>query len=385
MMVIEDSDFNIDFEEELNKFEINHQPEYQYKYVEDANNYDKVEVEDCSDDDQSENVSVDTSSFPTLTELFSQANEDELRRKVAESVKNKSFQEMSKDEQREEQKKWFRKDTERKFKRPLHWDYLPQVNAYAIRREFGVQYFEYIQDIMSLPWWDVEELSQVRTLSYPLREHDMPTWGLMKFEAFRDFKHWKPHYPNKVKRVDPVTSIEETILQIKKPRVIKNIPLPKMEQNFREGFICWVYSCITTEEIIEYKVGKEIRNIHLYDPMWIVNCSAKDIECLFVNKIGYKAEDREQALQFQKVVIICFQKGINSETMWLSRWREIEKEEALKAKKLREEQDEKDRISRYTVLQRLAEEEQRAVKENEKLRKLLLRKPKQREEKFKTL
>ncbi|MFS7930546.1 hypothetical protein Hanom_Chr04g00345581 [Helianthus anomalus] len=120
---------------------------------------------------------------------------------------------------------------------------------------------------MSMPWWDVEEFPKFRTLSYPVREHDMPTWGLMKFEEFRDFKHWKPHYPKKVKRVDPVTSFVETILQIKKPRVLKNIPLPKMEQNFCEGFICWVYSCITTEAIIEYRVGNEIRNIHLCDPM----------------------------------------------------------------------------------------------------------------------
>ncbi|MFS7954373.1 hypothetical protein Hanom_Chr07g00629531 [Helianthus anomalus] len=217
---------------------------------------------------------------------------------------------------------------------------------------------------MSLPWWDIEELSQVRTLPYPVREHDMPTWGLMKFEVFRDFKHWKPHYPKKIKRVDPVTGVEETILQIKKPRV---------------------YRCITIEAISEYRVGNEIRNIHLYDPMWIVNCFTKDIECLFVNKIGYKAEDKDQALQFQKVSTICFHKGINSETIWLTRWRKIEKEEALKAKKKKEDQEEKDKIARATCLQRLADEEQRDAKENEKLRKLLLRKPKQREEKFKSL
>ncbi|KAJ0920343.1 hypothetical protein HanRHA438_Chr05g0240271 [Helianthus annuus] len=154
MMHIEEGEFNFDFEEEVNEFGINHQPAYQYKYVEEADNYDKVEVEDWSDDDQSKNVDSDTSSFPNLAELFSQANEDELRRKVAESVKSKSFKEMSKEEQREERKKWFRKDTERKYKRPLQyyrrdrdvslgdiisWGYLPQVNAYAIRREFGVQ------------------------------------------------------------------------------------------------------------------------------------------------------------------------------------------------------------------------------------------------------
>ncbi|XP_022040359.1 nonsense-mediated mRNA decay protein 2-like [Helianthus annuus] len=39
-----DPDLKFDFEEELNAFDINHQPEY--KYVEDANMYDRVEVED---------------------------------------------------------------------------------------------------------------------------------------------------------------------------------------------------------------------------------------------------------------------------------------------------------------------------------------------------
>ncbi|MFS8034360.1 hypothetical protein Hanom_Chr17g01580241 [Helianthus anomalus] len=194
---------------------------------------------------------------------------------------------------------------------------------------------------MSLPWWDVEELSKVRTLSYPVRVHDMPTWGLMKFEAFRDFKHWKPHYPKKVKRMDPIIGIEETILKIKKPRVLKNIPLPKMEQNFHEGFLCWVYSCMTTEAVIVYRVGDEIRNIHLTTEG-------------FLSVIGYKAEDRDQALQFQKVAKICFQKSINSENMWLPRWREIEKEEALKAKKRKEEREEKDRIARAACLQKLA-------------------------------
>ncbi|MFS7905822.1 hypothetical protein Hanom_Chr01g00052191 [Helianthus anomalus] len=228
-------------------------------------------------------------------------------------MNNKSFSEISKDEQREEHKKWFRKTTERKFKRPLKyykrdrevsvgdiisWRYLPQVNAYAIRREFDVEYFAYIQYIMSLPWWDVEELPKVRTLPYPVRER-----------------------------------IEETILQIKKPSVLKNIPLPKMEQDFHKGFLCWVYSCMSTEAVITYKVENEIRYIHLYDPKWIVNCSAKNIECLFIKKISYKAEEKDQALQFQKVATICFQKGINSENAWSSKWRKIEKDEALKAEK----------------------------------------------------
>ncbi|XP_021979709.1 glutamic acid-rich protein-like [Helianthus annuus] len=76
---IDDTNFKFDFEDELNAFDINQQPDYQYKYVEEADNYDRVEVEDCSDE---ESVNADTSNFPTLVEFFSQENIDELRRKV---------------------------------------------------------------------------------------------------------------------------------------------------------------------------------------------------------------------------------------------------------------------------------------------------------------
>ncbi|MFS7912021.1 hypothetical protein Hanom_Chr02g00124951 [Helianthus anomalus] len=176
----------------------------------------------------------------------------------------------------------------------------------------------------------------------------------MKFEAFKDFKHWKPHYPKKVKRIDPVSCIEETILHIKKPRVLKNIPLPKMEQDFHKEFLCWVYNCMSTEAVIRYKVE---------------------------NEIVYKVEDKDQSLEFQKVVMICFQKGINSENAWSTKWRNIDKEEALKAKKERKKRAE----LRGKWMKMQAEEKLIAAKENERLKSLLKRKPKQREEKFKSL
>ncbi|MFS7996072.1 hypothetical protein Hanom_Chr12g01125541 [Helianthus anomalus] len=158
-----------------------------------------------------------------------------------------------------------------------------------------------------------------------------------------------------------------------------------MEQDFHKGFVYWVYSCLSTEAVITYKVEDEVRYISVYDPLGLVNCSAKDIECLFVNKIGFKAEDKDQAMQFQKVVSIYFQKGINDESKWSSKWRKIEKEEALKAEKERKAREEKDNTLRHTVVQRMATEEKKKVEENEKLRKLLQKKPKLREEKFKSL
>ncbi|MFS7936605.1 hypothetical protein Hanom_Chr05g00417551 [Helianthus anomalus] len=91
---------------------------------------------------------------------------------------------------------------------------------------------------MSLPWWDVEELSKVRSLSYQIRKNDVPMWGLIKYESLKNFKHWKPHYPKKVRRVNHETGNEETILHVKKPRVMKNILVPKMEHKFYKGFVC---------------------------------------------------------------------------------------------------------------------------------------------------
>ncbi|MFS8006191.1 putative levansucrase [Helianthus anomalus] len=328
-----------DFEEELESFDINKQNDYKYNYVEDADQYDRVEVEECSDTEES-------------------------RQKVTEAVKDNVFEGLRKETEPESQSdvakegqssseeidrsKWFKVSHERKFKRPLKyfqrdrsvslgdiisWGFLPQVNAYAIRREYGVQYFQRLYDIMSLPWWDVDELSQVRTLEYPVRQNDKAIWGYIKYETLRGYLKWKPHRPRRVERVNPETGMRETILNVKPPRTLTTIPMPEMEQDFYKGFIDWVYSCLTTEAIITYRAGSELRYIHIYDPMWLVNCSAKDIECLFIHKIRYKAEDIDQAQQFQCVVSLCFQKGINSESKWKSSWWELNERMKEKAKR----------------------------------------------------
>ncbi|XP_022003671.1 COP1-interactive protein 1-like [Helianthus annuus] len=140
--------------------------DYKYDYVEDADIYDRVEVEECSDNEE---VPEDTSKLPTLMEFFAAENRDELRQKVTEAVNDNVFECLRKEAEQEGQSnvdkegqskveeidrsKWFKDSHERKFKRPLKffqrdrnvslgdiisWGFLPQVNAYAIRREYGV-------------------------------------------------------------------------------------------------------------------------------------------------------------------------------------------------------------------------------------------------------
>ncbi|XP_035840251.1 uncharacterized protein LOC118487476 [Helianthus annuus] len=393
----------IDLEADLESFDINKQKDYKYNYVEDADQYDRVEVEDCSDN---EDVPEDTSKLPTLMEFFAAENREELRQKVTEAVNENVFeclrkeaeQESQSNVEKEDHSKWFKDSHERKFKRPLKffqrdrsislgdiisWGFLPQVNAYAVRREYGVQYFKRLYDIMSLPWWDVDELSQVRTLEYQVRQNNKAMWGYIKYETLRGYLKWKPHRPRRVERVDPETGVRETILNVKPPRTMTTIPMPEMEQDFYKGFIDWVYSCLTTEAIITYRAGSELRYIRVYDPMWLVNCSAKDIECLFIHKIRYKAEDKDQAQQFQRVVSLCFQKGINSESKWKSSWWALDEKMKKKAKRERERENRRMEEKRGKFLKKQQEEEKAEKRKREKIRVALSRKPKGREEHYK--
>ncbi|KAJ0927098.1 hypothetical protein HanRHA438_Chr04g0178821 [Helianthus annuus] len=393
----------IDLEADLESFDINKQKDYKYNYVEDADQYDRVEVEDCSDN---EDVPEDTSKLPTLMEFFAAENRDELRQKVTEAVNDNVFECLRKEAEqvsqsnveKEDHSKWFKDSHERKFKRPLKffqrdrsislgdiisWGFLPQVNAYAVRREYGVQYFKRLYDIMSLPWWDVDELSQVRTLEYQVRQNDKAMWGYIKYETLRGYLKWKPHRPRRVERVDPETGVRETILNVKPPRTMTTIPMPEMEQDFYKGFIDWVYSCLTTEAIITYRAGSEVRYIRVYDPMWLVNCSAKDIECLFIHKIRYKAEDKDQAQQFQRVVSLCFQKGINSESKWKSSWWALDEKMKKKAKREHERENRRMEEKRGKFLKKQQEEEKAEKRKREKIRVALSRKPKGREEIYK--
>ncbi|XP_022024970.1 eukaryotic translation initiation factor 5B-like [Helianthus annuus] len=113
-----------DLEEDLESFDINKQKDYKYDYVEDADQDDRIEVEDCSD---SEDVPEDTSKLPTLMEFFAAENREALRQKVTEAVNENVFENLKKDAEtesqsnveKEDRSKWFKDSNERKFKRPL--------------------------------------------------------------------------------------------------------------------------------------------------------------------------------------------------------------------------------------------------------------------------
>ncbi|MFS7997562.1 hypothetical protein Hanom_Chr12g01143211 [Helianthus anomalus] len=236
--------------------------------------------------------------FPTFDELFRSHNEDEVRRKVSEKIASNDVPKtISKEDLLEEKNRWFRAmPEERKFKRPLKfftrypdkslgdilsWGYLEGSKVFAIKREFGVQYFEFLSDIKTLKWWDVEELVKTKNIK-------------------QYYCGFEPHRPKQVVKIDPNTGEKDITLHMKRPRCLKNMPLREMEQDIYKDFKGWISNPSTCEVVItllDAKTG-DWRHIHVLDPMWLVNCSKKDIECLFFNKIVYNEADKNQAQQY---------------------------------------------------------------------------------------
>ncbi|MFS8007267.1 hypothetical protein Hanom_Chr14g01259001 [Helianthus anomalus] len=88
--------------------------------------------------------------------------------------------------------------------------------------------------------------------------------------------------------------------------------------------------------------------------MWLVNCSKKDIDCLFYNKIVYAMPDKVQAMQYQKIVDVCYAKDINSGRYWKSKWKDLEIDEFLKKynrnQKFKEIAEKAARLGRYKLM-----------------------------------
>ncbi|MFS8007729.1 hypothetical protein Hanom_Chr14g01264461 [Helianthus anomalus] len=98
MMGIDENLFEFDFEEELNNINISKLDDYVFRYVEDADNYDNVVVEDDYVDKTAKYYGEGTNEFPSFQELFNKETNDLLKRKNEETVKDGKSPRLSKEE-----------------------------------------------------------------------------------------------------------------------------------------------------------------------------------------------------------------------------------------------------------------------------------------------
>ncbi|XP_035840317.1 uncharacterized protein LOC118487514 [Helianthus annuus] len=353
---LEDGKFKFDIEDEIPESPIkNFEPQFPLE----AEFYDNVTVETDSDSEEDRidfHYEGEDMAFPTFTELFEDMNAELLKRKIEERVASADMPEpVPREISVEERKKWFRSmPKERKPLRALQyfthdkdlswgdilsWGYLEDLNVYAIRREQGVQYFRCISDLATLPWWDVDELvvtKNIKQLYYgpEVKQRDQKLWNYIKYQATINYPDWKPQFPKRIVKYT-AKGEKDVTLDVKPPKCLKSMPLRAIEQDFYDLFQAWLYNPSTAEAVISLydKDTGEARKICILDPMWLVNCSKKDIDCLFVNKIIYDKKDKAIAQQYQSVVDVCFAKEINSGKNWKTSWRELEVDEFLKVYK----------------------------------------------------
>ncbi|MFS7954731.1 hypothetical protein Hanom_Chr07g00633951 [Helianthus anomalus] len=172
------------------------------------------EASDSSDEETDFHYAGVDEMFPSLAEMFKDQNEDEVRRKIVEKINTEGIpRTIPRENLAEERKKWFKvMPKERKFIRPLQyfmhdadlswgdilsWGYLEDLQVYAIRREQGVQYFEFLSDIKTLTWWDVDELVQTKNIKQfyhglDVKKHDQHLWDYIKQQEKARYPDWKP-------------------------------------------------------------------------------------------------------------------------------------------------------------------------------------------------
>ncbi|MFS7909440.1 hypothetical protein Hanom_Chr01g00094641 [Helianthus anomalus] len=181
---LNDENFNFDFEKDIEDAPIG---EYIFKMVDEADNFNEVVVEDDSESNQDVSFhysSKDSEDFPTFAKLFRTLNKYELRRKVAKKISTHGApRTFSKEELREERKKWFKLWW--KKENILSWGYLDDLKVYAIKREYMVQYFKFLKDLRILLWWDIEELVKTKNIQQCLygpevRCHEQRLWGYIE-------------------------------------------------------------------------------------------------------------------------------------------------------------------------------------------------------------
>ncbi|KAJ0579933.1 hypothetical protein HanHA300_Chr04g0123571 [Helianthus annuus] len=200
----------------------------------------------------------------------------------------------------------------------LSWMFVQDIHCMAIKREHGIQYFNSLLSITSLPFYDVTTLTKLKLINRS--NYDGATLFEKRLRFSRrngwEDKLYKPQFPvyQQIKyTLDPETNTGRYKLIYQPPKVMDKILLMPMKQNFLENIRLWCYDSDTHEAVI---VFKDQENFCMLDPMWIVNMSAADINKLFRQDIFYEDEYAQQALMFQRVACFCFYRGIHAESTW---------------------------------------------------------------------
>ncbi|MFS7917134.1 hypothetical protein Hanom_Chr03g00185441 [Helianthus anomalus] len=119
--------------------------------------------------------------------------------------------------------------------RILSWIFVKELHCVAVKREHGIQYFNSLLSILTLPFYDVAALARLELKNRSNYEcATLFTWKL-QMECRKGWKDelYKPQFPmyEHIKfTLDPVTNTARNRLVYPPVKVLDRIPLLKMKQ-----------------------------------------------------------------------------------------------------------------------------------------------------------
>ncbi|KAJ0540567.1 hypothetical protein HanRHA438_Chr09g0374301 [Helianthus annuus] len=199
--------------------------------------------------------------------------------------------------------------------RIISWMFIKELHCMVVKRECGLQYFRSLLSILSLPYYDVAVLAQLKVINRVEDKMVDLFAKKIRLERRRGWKDplYKPQFPRYEQigfTLDPDTNTARYRLVYDPPKLMKKIHLLKMKTDFLGNFRCWVYDADTGEAVILFRDSQE--NFRMIDPMWITNMYRSDIIVLKDHEINYLVRDREQAMKFQKMALYCFNLLVNA-------------------------------------------------------------------------
>ncbi|XP_076931301.1 uncharacterized protein LOC143596097 [Bidens hawaiensis] len=201
----------------------------------------------------------------------------------------------------------------------VSWLFDADLKVCIIKWEKGVQYYENIRDVLTLPGWDVHTLARRPFVNRGGHQTVNMFYRHLIFEVNHGFKFFKPQVPRRkrIDEIDPRTGWRKLVLKVKPPKTMKQVPVKTMPQDMHLSFNRWYYDNRTGEAVIVQGRGLKTKLIKIIDPMWLVNLSETDNDVLYREQILFeRKEDYNLALQFQRVVRVCHEHGIHSCRDW---------------------------------------------------------------------
>ena len=211
--------------------------------------------------------------------------------------------------------------------------------------EFNI--FRRVTDLKTLPWFDVQELLKLDLINESNNQLVDYQWRFIKRESKTGFKNWKPQQPKIITsktEIDPLTNDYVNTLRYKKPKIVNTIPFMEMEQDFSDYFLWWYWDSRTGGAVIALRERKENRVIKVLVPMWSVHLCDDDIYTLYWNPILMDDYTMDKAMQFQRVVNVCYHYFICSERPWRSKWKGLE--DKIEKKKAEQQKEIDERVKR---------------------------------------